>query len=225
VLLQRIGRLHRHERKRPEGFERPRCLVLCPREETLAHWLTPQGEACGTAKKLGLGSVYPDMRVLQLTLDLLNQYSCLRLPKDNRSLVEGATHPERLASLQGEPWIKHGQRIEGAQIAQEVRAEYAALSELYRKSFGDFHFHEPGTEAKTRLGLNNLRVPLDRTVRSPFGQSLTEVAIPGHMAPRNPPESPARVLGINSKGITIEYGHYRYLYSRHGLEKIDEPAR
>ena len=28
LLLQRIGRLHRHERKRPEMFESARCIVL-----------------------------------------------------------------------------------------------------------------------------------------------------------------------------------------------------
>jgi CRISPR-associated endonuclease/helicase Cas3 len=225
VLLQRIGRLHRHDRKRPKGFEKPRCVVLCPRQESLDSWLTQQGDACGTAKKLGLGSVYPDMRVLQLTFQLLAEHSRLHLPRQNRLLVEGATHAERLACLQGECWMKHGQRVEGTQVAQEVRAEYAAISDLYEKSFGDFQFHEIGSEAKTRLGLNTLRVPLDRTVRSPFGQSLTEVTIPGHMAPENPPESPARVLDTNLSGITIEYGNRHYFYSRHGLEKLDEPAR
>lgn len=30
ILLQRIGRLHRHPRPRPEGFETPQAKVLCP---------------------------------------------------------------------------------------------------------------------------------------------------------------------------------------------------
>ena len=36
VLLQRIGRLHRHERTRPQGFETPRVTVLAPTPEQLA---------------------------------------------------------------------------------------------------------------------------------------------------------------------------------------------
>ena len=36
VLLQRIGRLHRHERARPTGFEEPRVTVLAPTQEQLA---------------------------------------------------------------------------------------------------------------------------------------------------------------------------------------------
>ena len=30
LILQRLGRLHRHQRPRPAGFERPRCVVLMP---------------------------------------------------------------------------------------------------------------------------------------------------------------------------------------------------
>lgn len=32
VLLQRIGRLHRHHRTRPEGFDSARVMVLCPQD-------------------------------------------------------------------------------------------------------------------------------------------------------------------------------------------------
>ena len=41
VLLQRIGRLHRHERARPTGFGEPRVTVLAPTPEQLAGTLRP----------------------------------------------------------------------------------------------------------------------------------------------------------------------------------------
>ena len=37
VLLQRIGRLHRHQRgDRPEGYREPRCVVLTPDGDDLS---------------------------------------------------------------------------------------------------------------------------------------------------------------------------------------------
>ena len=47
VLLQRIGRLHRHELPRPPGFEQPRCAVLVP-EGGLEPLLAPKFDTrCG----------------------------------------------------------------------------------------------------------------------------------------------------------------------------------
>ena len=43
VLLQRIGRLHRHKRARPMEFEEPRVTVLAPTLEQLAGTLNLRG--------------------------------------------------------------------------------------------------------------------------------------------------------------------------------------
>src|SRR5690606_15953151 len=60
VLLQRIGRLHRHERgTRPEGFETPHVCVRVPPSD-LAEYLE-SGDLKGPA---GLGSVSADGRGL-----------------------------------------------------------------------------------------------------------------------------------------------------------------
>lgn len=225
VLLQRIGRLHRHPRVRPAGFEDAGCLVLTPEADSLEGLLDGKGEVLGAYRKHGLGSVYDDLRVMQLTRDLLVEQPILNLPANNRRLVEMATHTERLALLKGGRWAKHGQKIEGAGLAQTLRAHYASLGELYEKSFGEFTFKEPSDkDARTRLGLDTLRIPLDRQVESPFRQPLAEITIPGHLAPAQIPETPAEVLESDAAGITLRYGGLRYRYSRHGLERIDEPA-
>ncbi|WP_372053090.1 hypothetical protein [Tistrella mobilis] len=38
VLLQRLGRLHRHLLWRPAGFERPRCRVMVPADGLSLCW-------------------------------------------------------------------------------------------------------------------------------------------------------------------------------------------
>lgn len=226
VLLQRIGRLHRHPRTRPAGFQETRCLVLVPKADSLEALLDGNGEVLGTYRKHGVGSVYEDLRVMQLTRDLLVEQPVLNLPADNRRLVEMATHTERLALLEGDRWTRHSQKIEGAGLAQTLRAHYAALGELYEKAFGEFTFKEPSEkDARTRLGLDTLRIPLDRQVVSPFGQPLAEITLPSHLAPAQHPETPAEILESDTAGITLRYGAMNYRYTRHGLERLDEPAR
>jgi len=164
------------------------------------------------------------MRVLQLTSDLAAEYPDIEIPGDNRRLVEGATHSERLATLAGEHWGRHGQNVEGSDLAKGVRAAYAGLASLYRLPFGDkeCHFRE-NEEARTRLGLDSLRVPLDRKVTSPFGIELAEVLIPGHLADRKTTDERAVIIAAEADGsIVLTHGAHRYRYSRHGLEKLDE---
>ena len=61
VLLQRIGRLHRHQRARPPGCETPRVTVLAPTSEQLAATLNPKGGLGRGRTLLGLGRVYENM--------------------------------------------------------------------------------------------------------------------------------------------------------------------
>jgi len=226
VLLQRIGRLQRHRARdgtRPLGFKQARCLLLVPEAEDLASLLDGRGIANGTAKRAGLGSVYPDMRVLQLTRDLLAEQPDIEIPPDNRRLVEGATHSAKLATLTGERWDKHGREVEGGDLAKGIRAHFVGLAAIYRLPFGDVEcqFGKENEEARTRLGLDSLRVPLSKTVPSPFGQSLTEITIPGHLADKNATALQAEVTASEGGEIVLTYGTYHYRYSRHGLEKLD----
>jgi CRISPR-associated endonuclease/helicase Cas3 len=73
LLFQRLGRLHRHDRKRrPPGFEAPRCTVL-----------TVEGDDYG-AHKL----IYGNARVLWRTQCLLESHDTLVFPEAYRSLIE-----------------------------------------------------------------------------------------------------------------------------------------
>ena len=79
LLLQRIGRLHRHTRRRPEGLETPQCIVLCDADVT-----GPPPESFGKSIEF----VY-DRYVLLRTWLALRQRSQIVLPKEIESLVNG----------------------------------------------------------------------------------------------------------------------------------------
>jgi CRISPR-associated endonuclease/helicase Cas3 len=215
VLLQRIGRLHRHVRARPAGYETARAIVLTPADATLESWLGRDGRARGIA---GLGKVYPDLRVVRRTLDVLAATPTLAIPRDNRRLVEGATHPEALATLDSPPWQSHARNIEGGEIAQALQA---TLVSIRLQRFGEFTFNALNQTVQTRLGLNDLRVRLDRIVVSPFGQPLAELVIPNFLAPATVAET-ATVLAHSTAEVTLRCGGARYRYTRLGLEKLED---
>ncbi|GAB4178914.1 MAG: hypothetical protein Kow0020_14970 [Wenzhouxiangellaceae bacterium] len=219
VLLQRVGRLHRHDRQRPTGFEASRCLVLVP-DKPLVELLDDKGEVAGHYKRLGYGSVYPDLRTLALTLEAIRDLSEIEVPRDNRTLVERATHPEALAQLDEADarWGRHGQAISGSELMQAIQAGTVLMDS--GQYFGQFTFNEMGGKVATRLGADTWRLPLNRPVDSPFGQRLTELQIPDHLASRS--DDALQVVATGGDGLTLQWGETCYCYSRFGLEKLEK---
>lgn len=220
VLLQRIGRLHRHDRgPRPP----PTCTVLLPEEPDFSTFLNPRGEV-RRGNLAGFGTVYEDLRILQLTRDLVAASPTIEIPRDNRNLVESATHPERLASLKDEAWELHGRHIDGTCLAKIIAAHGAAIPD---KHFGDFSFQDDWMADKdyqhlsSRLGLNDRTLSLGGGRRTPFGQTITEINIPGHLAPKTETEQ-AHLVSLEGDTLLIQAdpaGQAIYRYSRFGLEK------
>ena len=221
VLLQRIGRLQRHQRSRPPGFEQARCLLLVP-ETPLAEALNEKGDVDGRYKRMGYGSVYEDLRTLELTRRILAETPTIDIPADNRRLVEAAVHPESLAVLERESpaWRSHGQRMQGSEIMKGLQAEQVLVP--FERFFGDFAFNELGLKVATRLGAEAFRLPLDRPVISPFGQTLHEITIPQHLAPDQPDDT-VTVEKEEDGIIHLRCADRRYTYSRRGLEKKENP--
>lgn len=217
ILLQRIGRLHRHTRKRPSGFESARCTVLVPEDHTLESFFNAKRQPCGPA---GFGNVYPDLRMARLTLERIGEGCEINIPAQNRALVEWATHPENLARFDHEPWLTHRNELLGITMAHGHAARGALMQET--EAFGDTAFRAFDEKISTRLGLDDRRVPLSEPVTSPFGQTLHDLAIPGWMAQGvdatdldSPPISDGRA-------VTFHYGGKAYRYTRFGLEFADE---
>lgn len=214
VLLQRIGRLHRHHRgQRGEAV----CTVLLPEETDFSVFLNHKGEV-RRGDLAGLGTVYEDLRILQLTRDLISSTPSVEIPRDNRRLVETATHPKKLGELSGDAWERHAAHIEGIGGAQESAAHAAAMPD---KHFGDFLFPKAVDERlTTRLGLNDRTLSLGGSYSTPFGRTIDEINIPGHLAPREEYEQ-AHLVTLDGDNLLISAdpaGQFIYRYSRFGLE-------
>lgn len=73
LLFQRLGRLHRHDRSRPEGCEQPRCTILIPDDEDYGYH----------------GLIYGNTRVLWRTAQkLLNSGGQIVFPDAYRDWIE-----------------------------------------------------------------------------------------------------------------------------------------
>jgi CRISPR-associated endonuclease/helicase Cas3 len=213
VLIQRFGRLHRHgDRRRPAGFESPQALVRLP-EKNLAEYLDRQGILRAPA---GLGTVYPDGRVLALTMQSLIDDPTLQLPAQARARIEGTTHPQVLATLP-DVWRVHGDNLMGNELSEIHQALCATIED---KPFGEFHYPDKSERIATRLGDPTFDIPLAQPMRSPFGTLIARVAIPtrwleGESVPDTITPEP------EPDGFRFAVGARRFCYSRLGLEKDD----
>ena len=180
VLLQRLGRLHRHDRKRPPGLERPRAIVLAPRRPLLEGLDAKRGVASWLLG-WGFGNTYPDLRVLEQTRRLIETEEYVCIPEDARRWVEAASHEASLAALHAEDvrWEEHGKAITGQGIAQGLSARHV-LVEL-DKPMDEVRWREAGELVRVRLGVDSWQLPLAKPFMSPFGEKITEVVIPGWM--------------------------------------------
>ena len=225
VLLQRIGRLHRHQRDdRAAGYRTPTCIVLTPPEADLSH-LHASGE---NSNGLGPhGNVYPDLRVLELTLGLVGESSrggqSWRIPEMNRELVESATHPHKLDELvesRGDEWLAHAGEITGMRLGDVQTARNAVVRR--DKTFLEREVVFAGDEERirTRLGDEGVEIVFGEPQRSPFGQpgAIDRVTVRlGWLGDADAPES-VEATAVDG-GFEFAVGGRRFVYDRMGLRR------
>jgi CRISPR-associated endonuclease/helicase Cas3 len=215
VLLQRIGRLHRHrKRPRPAGFEQPTVVVLAPSEDELTACIVADGDVRNPP--LALGLVYPDLLGIVATRRALNQRPLLAIPRDNRRLVETATHPDILGTLAaqlGEPWLQRWSSQEGTKSAH-VGAAVAACLTWTRPM-------EPlpdlGERIATRLGLNDRVVELPAGTIGPFCESISLLTVPGRWLGGVASDAVPTVTAAGPGALVVVLGERAFVYDRFGL--------
>ncbi len=219
VLLQRIGRLHRHERDRPSPFRNPRAVVLRPSEE-LGSFIRGRGEARGPC---GIGSVYADLRQLEATRRLIAELEEFEIPLMNRELVEKSTHPEALEAIvrdAGDRWLAHAGTCVGAGLAKANQGQLNKF--VWSEPYGDEGFAEgiEGT-AKTRLGADDRLAVFARPLVSPFGATVQSVQVPSWLARgAGKEESPRLLEAVSGDSVRFLFGEQELLYDRLGLRRV-----
>lgn len=238
VLLQRLGRLHRHARpsadapddRRPPGFEQARAWVLTPPGHDLTPLLARQRHGLGPIRIQGqpMAGVYVDLRVLEATRRLIAAAPVRHIPADNRMLVECSTHPEALDAIareMGPAWQTFGQDYEGALAATKTVANLHALA--FDKAFDAFTVQPEGeSRVGSRLGAaDRLLTFTDPVPVGPFGQPVTTLALRHHLLPRTldidaQPISVQALARDEGPGFTFRLGDGHYRYSRFGIERL-----
>lgn len=215
VLLQRIGRLHRHSRPRPSGFEKAKALVLAPPEglttclERPLHGLGPLRDGRG---------VYPNVIATEATRRFLMAEPSLFVPRDNRALVESAVHCEalrRLAEALGPDWIAHWQEMEGTAFGDRGAAANVCFDP--DQQFDEVNVWSLDEQIATRLGLRDRSVQFAEPPKSPFGSSIRQLHIPAHLAPDTASDVEAELLSQDAEGFVFRFGARTFAYRRMGL--------
>jgi CRISPR-associated endonuclease/helicase Cas3 len=220
VLLQRIGRLQRHSRNRPEGYETAQCVVLTPEERDLAPHISDDGQAFGPH---GLGTVYGDLRAIEATWEVLanDDLAPWQIPEDNRPLVERATHPDQLQAIVqngAEAWRQHEQWVLGSRQADRQAAGYVTIDR--DQPFGVEPFPDDLETAKTRLGQEDYRILLPEPAEGPFGEAIEELSVSEWQLDEPPEAEEATDVTSKDGGFAFQFSGRSFRYDRFGLESM-----
>ncbi len=152
LLFQRAGRLHRHDRARPPGFESPRLIVHGPSDADIA------------ALRFGPSRFVYDAGTLWIAARALRSRDALDLPADIRPLVEETYHPASRAALLrlgGEELVAEDLRREGELEAKRTKAKQCCIPPTTADPDGEATLDDDddAVQAFTRDGMSATLLP------------------------------------------------------------------
>jgi CRISPR-associated endonuclease/helicase Cas3 len=167
VLLQRIGRLHRHSVRnehRPTGSRQAQAWVIAP-EGGFAPFLKRKGMDLGW----GEDRPYPNYADGELTLRLIRglEWQEIVIPRDNRALIEAVYHGDPRKDLECDAeWDAYLIQAEGRESGRAWQGRTTALNfaHTYPDCAGQFT-DAAEKHVYTRLGDQSVRIELNGDVR------------------------------------------------------------
>ncbi|MFN3615730.1 MAG: CRISPR-associated helicase Cas3', partial [Rubrimonas sp.] len=223
VLLQRIGRLHRHQRlDRPASCAAPACAVLTP--ERLAPGLGLERMGLGPFRDGG--GVYENLTMLEATRRLIAAAPAWTIPADNRRLVEAATHPDLLDALAeelGPEWEEARNGVAGRDGARRGSGSRVLVKRDAPFDDPDMVFAEE-ERILTRLDEDRAMVTLPEGTVGPFGAPVVSLSLSARLLRGLEDwaalETP--VVTPGEGGFTLGLGAVTLRYTRFGMERDEQ---
>lgn len=227
VVLQRMGRLHRHERdanERPTGFRQAALIVLVPERRDLGILIGRDGTPHNFH---GLGSVYEDLRILEATWRLIEGTPVWCVPSMSRYLVEHSLHSAVLQEIviqHGSLWQDHANWVIGRTSGQRRLADLNLVD--WSRPYGEFSFPERDEgRIATRLGEGDRRVQFTPAVSGPFGHVVPELVLPARWVSGVDGDMPdATNVAAREGMVTFSFGDRRFVYDRLGVRPDSQAA-
>jgi CRISPR-associated endonuclease/helicase Cas3 len=224
VLLQRIGRLHRHVRAdRNPMFKEPVCIVNKPRKGIgkIASEISTNKSSDYIKTEMGLGVVYENLVTIEATRQQIEKHKCVTIPDMNRELIENTMHSEALKMIcdSAECFNEQMKLVRGKAFGKSTGA---ALNRFeWENPLGEYNSGDVKDEKiQTRLGEGDRCAIFSEATISAFNTEFKQISIPAFMAKGVSSDTEPVVSRRLDGELSFSLGLDKFVYDRLGLRKL-----